>query len=338
VSLLTLSRWQFAVTVMFHMTFPAITVGTSILLCVLYGMYWKTQKPVYLQMFRFWRRIFAVGFAIGVVAGIVITFEFGLDWGVFAAKTGPIMGPILGMEVVTAFFVEAGFIGILLYGDGRVRPPTMFAAAVMVSLGTILSSTWIIANNSWMQTPSGFVVRDSRFEPVNWLHVIFSPSFLWSWYHMRGAVLVSASFFVAGIGAWYLVKGRALLFARRSVSIGLGIAAIVLPLQIFLGDHLATHVLPGQLPKLEAIEGNWASGNIAIARAFLRDADLWVLDEPTAHLDHDAEAQVIDALRAATQGWTVIMATHSVALARSADTVLTIVGGTVRPAREVISA
>jgi cytochrome d ubiquinol oxidase subunit I len=98
------------------------------------------------------------------------------------------MGPILGMEVVTAFFVEAGFIGILLYGDGRVRPPTMFTAAVMVSLGTILSSTWIIANNSWMQTPSGFVVRDGRFEPVNWLHVIFSPSFLWSWYHMLGAV------------------------------------------------------------------------------------------------------------------------------------------------------
>jgi cytochrome bd ubiquinol oxidase subunit I len=260
-SLLTLSRWQFAITVIFHMTFPAITVGTSLLLCVLYGMHWRTGKPVYLQMFRFWRRIFAVGFAIGVVAGIVITFEFGLDWGVFAAKTGPIMGPILGMEVVTAFFVEAGFIGILLYGDGRVRQRTMFAATVMVAIGTLLSSTWIIANNSWMQTPSGFTVRDGRFEPVNWLHVIFSPSFVWSWYHMLGAVLVSASFFVAGIGAWYLVKGRALPFARRSVSIGLGIAAIVLPLQIFLGDHLAAHVLPDQLPKLEALEGNWTSGN-----------------------------------------------------------------------------
>jgi cytochrome bd ubiquinol oxidase subunit I len=260
-SLLTLSRWQFAITVMFHMTFPAVTVGTSILLCVLYWLHWRTGKPVYLQMFRFWRRIFAVGFAIGVVAGIVITFEFGLDWGVFAAKTGPIMGPILGMEVVTAFFVEAGFIGILLYGDGRVRKGTMFAATVMVALGTLLSSTWIIANNSWMQDPSGFVVRDGRFEPVNWLHVIFSPTFLWSWYHMLAAVLVSAGFFVAGIGAWYLVKGRSTPFARRSVSIGLGIAAIVLPLQLFLGDHLAAHVLPAQLPKLEALEGNWASGN-----------------------------------------------------------------------------
>jgi cytochrome d ubiquinol oxidase subunit I len=118
VSLLVLSRWQFAITVIFHMTFPSITVGTAILLCVLYGMYWKTQKPVYLQMFRFWRRIFAVGFAIGVVTGIVITFEFGLNWGVFAAKAGPIQGPLLGMEVVTAFFVEAGFLGVLLYGDG----------------------------------------------------------------------------------------------------------------------------------------------------------------------------------------------------------------------------
>src|SRR5258708_14485104 len=139
--LLTLSRWQFAISVCFHILFPSITVGTSILLCVLYGMYWKTQRPVYLQMFRFWRRIFAVGFAIGVVAGIVLVFEFGVLWGVFAAKAGPIQGPLLGMEGVTAFFVEAGFIGILLYGECRGRPRTMFAAPVMASTGTILSAT-----------------------------------------------------------------------------------------------------------------------------------------------------------------------------------------------------
>ena len=259
--LLTLARWQFAISVCFHILFPSITVGTSILLCVLYGMYWKTQRPVYLQMFRFWRRIFAVGFAIGVVAGIVLVFEFGVLWGVFATKAGPIQGPLLGMEVVTAFFVEAGFIGILLYGDGRVRPRTMFAATVMVSIGTILSSTWILANNSWMQTPSGFAVRDGRFVPVNWLHVIFSPSFIWRWPHMLNAVLISASFFVAGIGAWYLVKGRALPFARCSVSIGLGIAAILVPLQIFLGDNVAFNVLPRQPAKLAALEGNWASPN-----------------------------------------------------------------------------
>lgn len=260
-NLLDLSRWQFAFTVMFHMTFPSITVGVAILLCVLYGMYWKTGKPVYLQMFRFWRRIFAVGFAIGVVAGILMTFEFGLNWGVFAAKAGPITGPLLGMEVVTAFFVEAGFLGILLYGDNRVRPVAMFAATVMVSIGTVLSSTWIIANNSWMQTPSGFVIRHGMFEPVNWLQIIFSPSFIWRWPHMLAAVLISASFFVTGIGAWYLVKGRALPVARRSVSIGLGIAAIVLPFQLFLGDHVAQHVFAYQPAKGAAAEGNWSSGN-----------------------------------------------------------------------------
>jgi cytochrome d ubiquinol oxidase subunit I len=260
-SLLELSRWQFAITVMFHMTFPAITVGLSILLCLLYGMYWKTGKAIYLQMFRFWRRVFAVGFAIGVVAGIVITFELGMNWGDYAAKTGPIIGPIIGMEVVTAFFVEAGFIGILLYGDGRVRQATMFVSTVMVSIGTLLSSTWIIAANSWMQTPAGFVVRNGRFEPTDWVDAIFNRSFVWRWPHMVLAVLISAAFFVAGIGAYYLVKGRALPFARRSVSIALGVAALLMPLQVYVGDHTAGAVLPDQLSKLEALEGNWTNGN-----------------------------------------------------------------------------
>jgi cytochrome d ubiquinol oxidase subunit I len=258
-SLLDLSQWQFAITVMFHMTFPAITVGLSIFLSVLYGMHWKTGNPVYLQMIRFWRRIFAVGFAIGVVAGIVITFEMGLNWGIYAAKTGPIIGPIVGMEVVTAFFVEAGFIGNLLCGDGRVRPATIFAATVMVAIGTLLSSSWIIAANSWMQTRAGYVIRDGRFEPTNWIDVIFNSSFIWRWPHMVVAVLISACFFVAGIGAWYLVKGRALPFPRRSVSIALGVAAILVAVQLFLRDHVAGAVLPQQLPKLEALEGNWNS-------------------------------------------------------------------------------
>ncbi|HEY0475321.1 MAG TPA: cytochrome ubiquinol oxidase subunit I [Kribbella sp.] len=260
-SLLDLSRWQFAITIMFHMTFPAITVGLSIFLCVLYGLHWKTGKPVYLQMFRFWRRIFAVGFAIGVVAGIVITFEMGLNWGVYAAQTGPIIAPIIGMEVVTAFAVEAGFIGVLLYGDGRVKQGTMFAATVMVSIGTILSSTWIIAANSWMQTPAGSTFQNGRFEPVSWIDVIFNKSFMWRYPHMLIAVLISASFFVAGIGAYYLVKGREVRFARRSVSIALGVAAILLPVQVFVGDQVAATVFPLQPSKAQADEGNWTSGN-----------------------------------------------------------------------------
>ena len=260
-SLLDLSRWQFAITVMFHMTFPSITVGLSIFLCVLYGLYWKTGNPLYRQLFRFWRRIFAVGFALGVVAGVVITFEMGLNWGSYAAQTGPIIAPILGMEVVMAFAVEAGFIGVVLYGDGLVSRGTMFAATVMVSIGTILSSTWIIAANSWMQTPTGFVMRDGRFEPTNWIDVIINPSFVWRYPHMLVAVLISASFFVAGIGAYYLIKGKEVRFARRSVSVALGVAAILLPVQVFLGDEVATHLFPNQPSKAEAAEGNWTSGN-----------------------------------------------------------------------------
>src|SRR6266700_445200 len=260
-SLLDLSRWQFAITVVFHMTFPAITVGLSILLAVVYGLYWRIGRPVYLQMFRVRRRIFAVGFAIGVVSGAVITFEMGLNWGVYGAKTGPIIGPIIGMEVVTAFFVEAGFIGVLLYGDGRVRRGTMFAATVMVAIGTLLSSTWIIANNSWMQTPAGYKLVDGRFEPTNWAHAIFNPSFIWRWPHMVLAVLISACFFVAGIGAFYLIKGRARAFARRTVSIGLGVAALLLPVQVFVGDGVAAHVFGAQASKAEAAEGNWSKPN-----------------------------------------------------------------------------
>ena len=162
-SLLDLSLWQFAIIVMFHMTFPAITVGLSIFLSVVYGLYWRTGRAVYLQMFRFWRRIFAVGFATGVVAAAVITFQMGLNWGVYGAKTGPIIGPIAGFKVV-----------------------------------------------------------HGRFEPTDWMRVLFNPSFIWRWPHMLAAVLISASYCVAGISAWYLVKGRAKGFACRSMSIALG--------------------------------------------------------------------------------------------------------------------
>lgn len=261
-SLIDLSRWQFALTVCFHMTFPAITVGMSVFLCVIYAMYWRTQKPVYLQMFRFWRRIFAVGFALGVVAGAVITFQMGLNWGVFGAKTGPIIGPIIGMEVVTAFFVEAGFIGIMLYGDGRVRHITMFAATVMVTIGTILSSTWILAANSWMQTPEGYAVKNGQYVPTDWAAAIFTPAFAWRYPHMIVAVLISASIFIAGISAYYLIKNRSRGFARRSLSIALGVAALLLPVQLLIGDGLAGNVdVPYQPSKLEALEGNWQNGN-----------------------------------------------------------------------------
>lgn len=263
-----LSRLQFALTVMFHMTFPAVTVGLSVLLCIVYWKYWRTHKAVYLQMFRFWRRIFAVGFALGVVAGIVITFQLGLNWGQYAATTGAVIGPIIGMEVVTAFFVEAAFLGVLLYGEGRVKERTMFISSVMVAIGTVLSSTWIISANSWMQTPSGYAKVDGKFVVTDWWKVLVSPSFVWRWPHMLVAVLVSAGVFVAGISAYYLVKGRAVMFARKSLSIALGVVATLIPLQIALGDYVAgQYVVTDQLTskglpsKMMAWEGNWDSNN-----------------------------------------------------------------------------
>lgn len=273
-SLELVSRLQFAFTVMFHMTFPAVTVGLSIFLTVIYGLYWKTHKPVYLQMFRFWRRIFAVGFALGVVAGITITFELGLNWGDYAAKTGPIIGPIIGMEVVTAFFVEAAFLGVLLYGDGRVKERTMFGSSVMVAIGTVLSSTWIIMANSWMQLPAGYTTSDSgQFIPSDWWQIIFSPSFKWRWPHMLVAVLISAGMFVAGISAYYLIHKRAVPFAKRSLSISLGVVAMLIPVQIALGDYVAAEyvvaeqtqdaTIAGQTvplsSKMVAWEGHWTN-------------------------------------------------------------------------------
>ncbi|GAA1482705.1 cytochrome ubiquinol oxidase subunit I [Gordonia sinesedis] len=261
-AMVDLSRWQFAITIAFHMTFPAVTVGLSVFLAAVYGTYMRTRNPVYLQIFRFWKRIFAVGFALGVVAGTVITFEFGLNWGPFASATGPILGPIIGMEVVTAFFLEAGFIGVMLYGDGRVRERTMFVCCCLVALGTLLSTTWILAANSWMQTPSGYRVVDGQFQPVDWWQVIFSPSFAWRFPHMLLAVLIAASLFVAGVAAYYLRTKRVEGFARTTFSLALGVLAMLIPIQLWLGDTLAgEYVVPYQPDKLAALEGFWEEGN-----------------------------------------------------------------------------
>jgi cytochrome bd ubiquinol oxidase subunit I len=261
-TLIELSRWQFAVTIAFHMTFPAITVGLAVFLSVVYGIYYRTRNPLYLQIFRFWKRIFAVGFALGVVAGTVITFEFGLDWGPFAHATGPVLGPIIGMEVVTAFFVEAGFIGIMLYGDGRVREGLILASCIIVAIGTLLSTTWILAANSWMQVPAGYKIVNGQFVPVNWLQVIINPAFVWRYPHMLLAVLISASWLIAGVAAYYLIKGRAVQFARFTFSLALGVIFLLLPVQLDVGDHVAGEVVAKyQLPKLEAMEGNWTSTN-----------------------------------------------------------------------------
>jgi cytochrome d ubiquinol oxidase subunit I len=259
--LLTLSRVQFAFTVAFHMIFPAITVGLSVFLVFLYGAYLRTDKEIYLTIYRFWRNIFAVGFGLGVVAGIVLTFEFGLNWAGYANAVGPILGVTISMEVITAFFLEAGFIGILLYGEGRVSKRVIFVATCMVALGTVLSATWILASNSWMQTPAGYTFVNGQFRPSNWIAAIFNPSFLYRFPHLLLGVLLAASFVVTGTAAWYLLKRRHLEFARLTFSLGLGVISILIPLQLWMGDTLAFRMLEYQPPKLIAFEGNWDSTN-----------------------------------------------------------------------------
>ncbi|MDH6708377.1 cytochrome d ubiquinol oxidase subunit I [Kitasatospora sp. MAA19] len=256
-----LSRWQFAITAIFHMTFPALTVGLSILLAVVYTAYLRTRNPLYLQMFRFWRKIFAVGFGLGVVAGTVMTFEFGLNWGSYAHAVGPILGVTIGMEVITAFFLEAGFIGIMLYGEGRVRPRTMAFASWMVAFGTLLSTTWILSANSWMQDPAGYTEVAGQFQARDWWQVLLNPAFSYRFPHMLLAVLISAAWFVGGIAAWYLVRQRSLAFARRTLSLTLGVLAVLMPVQLYAGDETAVFMGQHQPAKLEAFEGNWKTDN-----------------------------------------------------------------------------
>jgi cytochrome d ubiquinol oxidase subunit I len=256
-ALLDLSRWQWALTAAMHITFPAVTVGTSVFLIVCYAMYMRTDDDVWLRMFRFWRRIFGIGFALGVVSGIVLTFEFGLNWGRFAHDVGPIVGVMIAMEVVMAFFLEAGFLGLLVYGEGRIGKRMMLFSTCMVTLGTTLSVTWILVANSWMQTPAGYKVVNGQFQPVNWIHVIFNPSFGIRMVHMMVAVLIAAAWFIAGVSAWYFVKRRHLPVARRGLSIALGALAVILPLQGFIGDNVVAYVAKYKTPQFEAQEGNW---------------------------------------------------------------------------------
>ena len=257
-----LSRWQFATTAAFHMTFPALSVGLAIFLAICYSAYYRTGNPLYLQMFRFWRKIFALGFALGIVLGIVLTFELGLNWGNYARAVGPILGPIICMEALTAFFLEAGFIGILLYGEGRVSKRVTMVSTWLVALGALLSTAWILSANSWMQTPAGYREVNGQFQPVNWFDAIFNPAFDWRFPHMVLAVLVSSAWFIAAIGAYYLLRHRALAFARKTMSIGLAAAALLLPIQLYVGDSMATYMTEVYQPdKLIAAEGNFNNGN-----------------------------------------------------------------------------
>jgi cytochrome bd ubiquinol oxidase subunit I len=213
-----LARIQFAFTVSFHIIFPTMSIGLASFLALIEAFWLKTKDPLYLQIYKFWLSIFAMGFGIGVVTGIVLSFEFGLGFARFAEIAGPAIGPMIALEVLTAFFLEAGFLGIMLFGLHRVGPKLHFFATCMVAIGTLISASWILSANSWMQTPAGVALHDGRVTVLRWLDVIVNPSWPYRLPHMVTAAYLTASFMVAGIGAWYLLKGTHTNFGRRTVA------------------------------------------------------------------------------------------------------------------------
>lgn len=252
-----LARIQFAFTVSFHIIFPSFTIGLAAFIATLLVRWRFTGRDHLLRLARFWTKIFAVSFAMGVVSGIVMSYEFGTNWSNFSVVVGNVLGPLLGYEVLTAFFLEATFLGIMLFGWNRVPPNIHVLAAVLVAVGTSLSAFWILSANSWMQTPAGHEVRDGIAYPVDWIAVIFNPSFPYRFAHMFTAAYLTTSLVVLAVGARYLVKGRFPEEAKTMMRMGLGMVAILAPLQIFIGDQHGLNTLKYQPAKVAAIESHW---------------------------------------------------------------------------------
>ncbi|MFD1746750.1 cytochrome ubiquinol oxidase subunit I [Rhizobium helianthi] len=255
-----LARVQFAFTVSFHIIFPAFSIGLASYLAVLEGLHLWTRKQIYIELFDFWKTIFAIAFAMGVVSGIVMSYQFGTNWSVFSDKAGPVIGPLMGYEVLSAFFLEAGFLGVMLFGRKRVGPGLHFFATLMVALGTLMSAVWILAVNSWMQTPAGFAMNDQgQFVPADWWAVIFNPSFPYRFTHMVLAAYLTTALVVGGVGAWHLLRRTAPLRAGTMFSMAMGMISAVAPLQILAGDAHGLNTLEHQPAKVMAMEGHFES-------------------------------------------------------------------------------
>ena len=255
---LMLSRIQFTFTISFHILFPAFTIGLASWLAVLEWRWLKTRNTVYADIYRMWVKIFAVTFGMGVVSGVVMSFQFGTNWSAFADKAGNILGPLLGYEVLTAFFLEASFLGIMLFGWKRVSPKMHFASTLIVAAGTLLSAFWILSANSWMQTPQGFRLGgDGLIYPTDWLEVIFNPSFPYRLAHMVTAAYLTTAFVVGGIGAYYLLRQRNVRHARVMFGMAMIMAIFVSPMQLLIGDFHGLNTLKHQPAKVAAMEGLW---------------------------------------------------------------------------------
>ncbi|HMJ27823.1 MAG TPA: cytochrome ubiquinol oxidase subunit I [Xanthobacteraceae bacterium] len=254
---LLLSRLQFAFTIIFHIIFPTFTIGLSAYIATLCVMWMRTGKQHYRVLARFWTKIFAVSFAMGVVSGIVLSYQFGTNWSRYSAVLGNVVGPMIGYEVLVAFYLEATFLGVMLFGWNRVPPWLHTLSAVVVAVGTTFSAFTILSANSWMQTPVGYEMRDGVAFPLDWVAIVFNPSFPYRLAHMVNAAYLTTSFVVLAVGARYLLAGRHLEHGRTMLRMAVGFAAIVAPLQLFIGDQHGLNTLAHQPLKIAAIEAHW---------------------------------------------------------------------------------
>jgi cytochrome bd ubiquinol oxidase subunit I len=252
-----LARMQFAANITFHILFPTISIALGWTLLFFRARWLKTQDNAWLTAYRFWTKVFALTFALGVVSGITMSFQFGTNWPGFMEKAGNIAGPLLGYEVLTAFFLEASFLGIMLFGHGKVSERVHLVATFLVAFGTTLSAFWILSLNSWMHTPQGFEVVNGEFQVTNWFEIVFNPSFPYRFTHKLLASGLTVGFLLAGVSAWQLIKGKANSSTARVLRTGLTIGACLIPLQIAVGDMHGLNTLKHQPAKVAAMEGVW---------------------------------------------------------------------------------
>lgn len=255
-----LARAQFAFTISFHIIFPAFSIGLASFLAVLNARWLMTGERVFLELFNYWKKIFAIAFGMGVVSGIVMSYQFGTNWSVFSDRAGPIIGPLMAYEVLSAFFLEAGFLGIMLFGRKRVGDGLHMFATAMVAFGTLMSATWILSVNSWMQTPAGYSINDvGQFVPEDWWAIVFNPSFPYRLVHMVLAAYLTTAFVVAGVAGWHLLRDHRNAATRRMFSMAMWMAVIVTPIQIIAGDMHGLNTLEHQPAKVMAMEGHYDS-------------------------------------------------------------------------------
>jgi cytochrome d ubiquinol oxidase subunit I len=256
-----LSRAQFGFTIGFHILFPTLNLGLAVFLSIMEGLWLKTRNPEYLRICKFWSRIFALTFGMGVVSGIVLSYELGTNFSRLIAAIGGILGPLFAYEVLSAFFLEAGFLGVMLFGWDKVSPKLHYVATLLVTIGTAISAFWIMAANSWMQTPAGYTIVGDHYVASSWLQAVFNPSFIPRFTHMLLASYVTTCFVIAGVSAWYLLKQRHTHFAKICLSFALCAGAIVLPLQVAMGDMVGLTIHQHQPLKTAAMEGLWDTTN-----------------------------------------------------------------------------